>query len=157
MKAPYLALILTLLAASAVFALYDEVSARDGIRVISPRNGEALSGNSVTVRYQRKPPLADASSVSYELHLDGKAPVRTGKTEYTFNQLGPGRHQIRVQTAAAGSKEASASSTVYFSTSATGREAELPETGTALPLLSVIGFGVLLGGVASALKTRQGR
>ncbi len=31
---------------------------------------------------------------------------------------------------------------------------ELPNTGSALPLLSIIGFGVLLGGIASALKTR---
>lgn len=30
----------------------------------------------------------------------------------------------------------------------------LPSTGSALPLLSVIGFGVLVGGIASALKTR---
>jgi hypothetical protein len=30
----------------------------------------------------------------------------------------------------------------------------LPNTSSALPLLSVIGFGVLLGGIASALKTR---
>jgi len=31
---------------------------------------------------------------------------------------------------------------------------QLPATGSALPLLSVIGFGVLLGGIASAMKTR---
>jgi hypothetical protein len=30
----------------------------------------------------------------------------------------------------------------------------LPTSGSSLPLLSVIGFGVLLGGIASALKTR---
>jgi hypothetical protein len=30
----------------------------------------------------------------------------------------------------------------------------LPSTGSALPLLSIIGFGVLVGGIASALKTR---
>lgn len=30
----------------------------------------------------------------------------------------------------------------------------LPPTGSALPLLSIIGFGVLVGGIASALKTR---
>jgi hypothetical protein len=30
----------------------------------------------------------------------------------------------------------------------------LPSTGSALPLLSVIGFGVLVGGIASAMKTR---
>jgi LPXTG-motif cell wall-anchored protein len=33
----------------------------------------------------------------------------------------------------------------------------LPETGSALPLISVIGFGVLVGGIASALKTRSSR
>ena len=31
---------------------------------------------------------------------------------------------------------------------------ELPSAAGALPLLSVIGFGVLLGGIASAMKTR---
>jgi hypothetical protein len=30
----------------------------------------------------------------------------------------------------------------------------LPNTSSALPLISVIGFGVLVGGIASALKTR---
>jgi len=30
----------------------------------------------------------------------------------------------------------------------------LPSTSSALPLISVIGFGVLVGGIASALKTR---
>lgn len=30
----------------------------------------------------------------------------------------------------------------------------LPSSGSSLPLLSVIGFGVLVGGIASALKTR---
>jgi hypothetical protein len=30
----------------------------------------------------------------------------------------------------------------------------LPSSAGALPLLSVIGFGVLLGGIASAMKTR---
>lgn len=37
--------------------------------------------------------------------------------------------------------------------SASGAEG-LPSTGSALPLLSIIGFGVLVGGIASALKTR---
>jgi disulfide bond formation protein DsbB len=35
-----------------------------------------------------------------------------------------------------------------------GKAESLPAAGSALPLLSVIGFGVLLGGIASALKTR---
>ena len=34
------------------------------------------------------------------------------------------------------------------------RDQELPSSAGALPLLSVIGFGVLLGGIASAMKTR---
>ena len=35
------------------------------------------------------------------------------------------------------------------------RREALPETGSVLPLLSVIGFGVLVGGIASAMKTRS--
>lgn len=38
--------------------------------------------------------------------------------------------------------------------SPSGKAESLPAAGSALPLLSVIGFGVLLGGIASALKTR---
>jgi hypothetical protein len=34
------------------------------------------------------------------------------------------------------------------------KEQDLPSAAGALPLLSVIGFGVLLGGIASAMKTR---
>ncbi len=34
------------------------------------------------------------------------------------------------------------------------RDEELPSAAGALPLLSVIGFGVLLGGIASAMRTR---
>jgi len=34
------------------------------------------------------------------------------------------------------------------------KDPELPSAAGALPLLSVIGFGVLLGGIASAMKTR---
>ena len=34
------------------------------------------------------------------------------------------------------------------------KDQELPSAAGALPLLSVIGFGVLLGGIASAMKTR---
>jgi hypothetical protein len=33
-------------------------------------------------------------------------------------------------------------------------DSKLPAASSALPLLSVIGFGVLLGGIASAMKTR---
>lgn len=155
MKAPRLLLILTIMATSAVFALYHNLTARSGqIRIISPHNGDALSGNSVTIRYQLNHPLANSSSASYELRLDGKAPVYTKKTDYRFDHLSPGRHQIRLQLVAASRKDAPTSSTVYFSTSASGGAGELPETGSTLPLLSVIGFGVLLGGVASALRTR---
>jgi hypothetical protein len=35
------------------------------------------------------------------------------------------------------------------------RDEELPKAGSALPLLSVIGMGVLVGDIASALRTRH--
>lgn len=155
MKTPRLVLILTIMAASAVFALYHNVSAHASqILITSPHNGDSLSGNSVTIRYQLKHPLANASYVSYELQLDDQASVCTEEADYTFEHLNQGRHQVRLQIAAVSRKEAPASSTAYFSTSASGRAGELPETSSMLPLLSVIGFGVLLGGVASALRTR---
>jgi LPXTG-motif cell wall-anchored protein len=36
----------------------------------------------------------------------------------------------------------------------TPEDSELPDTGSALPLLSIIGFGVLMGGIFSARRTR---
>jgi LPXTG-motif cell wall-anchored protein len=37
------------------------------------------------------------------------------------------------------------------------QDENLPETGSALPLLSTIGAGVLLGGLVSAKRTRPGK
>jgi LPXTG-motif cell wall-anchored protein len=60
------------------------------------------------------------------------------------------------QTAATVQAPPGNSTTVASTTQNTTSQSEnnLPATGSSLPLLSVIGFGVLVGGIASALKTR---
>jgi LPXTG-motif cell wall-anchored protein len=67
-----------------------------------------------------------------------------------------GTSGVRLQLATMSSKESSGSQSVpqAANPSATGDKG-LPNTGSPLPLLSVIGMGVLVGGVASALRTRS--
>ncbi len=72
-------------------------------------------------------------------------------------QNAPGREQSSPQAQqtpkareiGTGSREAASATQ-----STNSQDANLPSSGSALPLLSVIGFGVLVGGIASALKTR---
>jgi hypothetical protein len=130
------------------------------------------------------PATAASATPTFQLQLDGGDPVQTASTEFTFTGLPPGAHTVSVEAVDAnstplvgtqqsvrftilpqGPKPTTPSS--QLNTGAQLREAAmqqdapapapqdaLPNTGSALPLLSVIGFGVLLGGIASALKTR---
>ncbi len=130
------------------------------------------------------PALAGSPSPTFQLQLDGGDPIRTTSTSYTFTGLSPGQHTVLISLVDANNTPIpGATNAVQFIVlpaaqprSATPGEtsspapqpamrhlreaalpttqAPLPDTGSALPLLSVIGFGVLLGGIASALKTR---
>lgn len=152
------------------------------LRILSPHQGERLEQDFVSVRYELTNSGASAASTpTFQLQLDGKDAVTTSSTEYTFTGLAPGAHKITVQLVDANETPIpGATNQVQFFIvqPATGlrREArvvaaalrvedpqqpmkdieghELPSAGGALPLLSVIGFGALLGGIASALKTR---
>ncbi|MFB3917961.1 MAG: hypothetical protein ACE14M_14625 [Terriglobales bacterium] len=64
-------------------------------------------------------------------------PLDSAKPEL-LGQLRPSDHPAKIQQA----------------TVADADEDNLPASGSTLPLLSVIGFGVLLGGIVSALRTR---
>lgn len=121
---------------------------------------------------------------NYQIRLDNRDPVTTNSAEYTFTGVAPGEHTVEVQlvdanqTPVAGAHAVVTFVTVQPSpTSSFGRphgalmqaamriqadddanpddtDRDLPSAGGALPLLSVIGFGVLLGGIASAMRTR---
>ena len=179
-------------------------STTPALRIVSPRPGEKLTSNFVTVRYELLNPGASAdSSPNFLVRLDGRDPVRTTDTEFTFSGMTAGTHTVMVELVDANGTpingtRASAQFTITQQPTpaeavpdhtdlirqtsggggarlvyavwtsppsqdqgepapAPGRRAadrQLPKSSTALPLLSVIGLGVLLGGMISAMRTR---
>ncbi len=154
------------------------------LSILKPAAGEKLRQNTVTVTYALANPGASAAgSPNFQLRLDSDDPVTTTATEYTFTGLAPGAHTVTVQLVDAnGTPVQGAQAVVQFSVlKQTARRygpqaiaaalrldpvtdiriqqppvsPAVPTAGGALPLLSVIGFGVLLGGIASAMKTRR--
>lgn len=154
-----------------------------GIRVLAPKSGQNFGTNIVAVRFELTNPRAVAATTpNFQLQMDGTDPVTTSTTEYTFTGLTPGDHQLTIQlvdanqtpvagtqvivpftVAQQGAQPAAPRSEVspiqppvYMPTSylSMGDDDALPNSGSALPLLSVIGFGVLVGGIATAMKTR---
>jgi len=68
------------------------------LRVISPKAGEKLSANFVTVRWELlNPSAAAAGTPNFVLRLDAQDPVRTSDTEFTFSGLSTGRHVLTLQ------------------------------------------------------------
>ena len=157
---------------------------QSALSILKPAAGQKLRENTVTVTYALANPGASAAgSPNFQLRLDSEDPVTTTSTEYTFTGLVPGAHTITVQLVDAnGTPVQGAQAVVQFSVlRQTARRygpqaiaaalrlnpetdihiqeppasQSMPSAGGALPLLSVIGFGVLLGGIASAMKTRR--
>ena len=153
----------------------------EALRIISPRNGEKLQQNFVTVQYAPLQPASASATPNFELRLDAQDPVHTNDTSYTFTGLMPGVHDLIIQVVDANNTPvAGTRSQVRFivlpqpanntpppagnanpssQQGGTGGMnpkdlAMLPDARSSLPLLSVIGFGVLVGGVISALRTR---
>ena len=155
-----------------------QTGAAQGLRIVAPKPGEKLAQTFVAVQYQLLSPSASGTP-TYELRLDGRDPVQITDTTYTFNGLTPGTHDLIVQVVDAnGTPIMGTRSEVKFETinpvaganpAGAGLGAgllppglslplpqtnELPYGNGSLPLLSVIGFGILVGGVISALRTR---
>jgi hypothetical protein len=169
---------------------------------LTPKNGENISNNFVTVQYELSAPVSAASTPTFQLRLDNRDPVQATDTQYTFTGLAPGAHTITVHVVDAnGTPLPGVQSQVQFVVQPQGRSAPtspsgharfaensaarlelaalnsqngsqssstpqaanppakgdnaLPKSGSPLPLLSVIGMGVLVGGIASALRTRS--
>ncbi len=158
--------------------------AQSALRILSPTAGQLLPQDFVTVKYELDNAGMAGASPNYRIRLDGRDSVITTFSEYTFTGVTPGQHTVTVELVDANNTPiANARAEVRFNTAqptsapatpppggaqrvpanaAQVRQASfspqgsdnLPGSGSALPLLSVIGFGVLLGGIASALKTR---
>src|SRR3954470_24461128 len=143
------------------------------LRIVSPKPNEKLAQTFVAVQFQQISPASPAGTPTYELRLDGRDPVQTTDTTYTFNGLTPGSHDLVIQIVDANGIPVSGTrSEVKFvivnpvATAGTTGQAlnlpvlpqtpltDLPNGNSSLPLLSIIGFGILVGGVISALRTR---
>jgi len=143
------------------------------LRIVSPKPNEKLAQTFVAVQFQQISPASPAGTPTYELRLDGRDPVQTTDTTYTFNGLTPASHDLVIQIVDAnGTPVSGTRSEVKFvivnpvATAGTTGQAlnlpvlpqtpltDLPNGNSSLPLLSIIGFGILVGGVISALRTR---
>ena len=141
------------------------------VHIISPVSGEEMGKAYAVVQYQREPASA-TSNPTYELRLDARDPIQTNDTNYSFDGLAPGAHNLAVQVLdAKGAPVSGTRSEVHFTVAANAANTtpaqtsnfpplpqplanDLPNGNGSLPLLSIIGFGILVGGVISALRTR---
>ena len=152
------------------------------IRVITPKAGEKITQSVLLVSYELAAAVAADTDPTFELRLDTREPVRVRDTEHTFTGLQPGHHTLSVQLVDANNRPIPGTrSEIEFlvvqpksrdeegrkphmaagprlvllaGPSLSGQRDELPASGSPLPLLSLIGFGVLLTGIAAGSKGR---
>lgn len=147
------------------------------LRVNSPKANEKIAQNYVHVTYQLTDRgVTPAPSPNFSVQLDGNDPVTTTSYDYTFTGLAPGVHTITVTLVDAnGLPIANSSVSTKFTVVdgnggarspssqlspaphlklASSEVTPLPDGGTALPLLSLVGFAVLIGGISTAIKNR---
>ncbi len=174
-----LALVSTLTLAQAASA---QDTAAPVVRILEPPAGASLQQNFVRVRWVLENPGISADPTpNFRVQLDGRDPVSTKDKEFTVAGVGAGEHTVVVQLVDAnGVPIPGARADARFQAAPPGNPAEatessdrvvraalqrspvqrdangreLPPASSALPLVSLVGFGVLLGGIASALKTR---
>ena len=140
------------------------------LRVNSPQVNQTLSQNFVHVTYQlTNRGVAAASSPSFTIQLDGDDAITTTAYDYTYTGLAPGPHTITVTLVDAnGVPIANSSVAVKFTVarpqpgggsvslfgSTTHMQLATSDVGTPLPMLSMVGFLVLVGGIVTAIRTR---
>ena len=146
-------------------------SAPPAITILDPQAGAKLAQDFVSVRYELSNPNAVAGTPNFRVQLDSRDPVQTSSTNQQFTGLQPGTHNLTVWLVDAnGTPITGSQASVQFilvppAPPASPRSQTLPEKsagppalpggGSPLPLLSVVGAGVLCGGLISALRTRS--
>ncbi len=169
------------------------------VTILTPAAGQTVAADYVHLRFELARP-ALSGEPNFLVQLDSHDPVTTSETSYTFSDVEPGVHTIRVtlvdannipieggtatvqfrvqsqQPAQNGGPSGAAQSprgglnrnrTLAGRTLAGAAPAEpippelrndgdpnLPLAGSPLPLLSLIGFGLLIGGAAQAMRMR---
>jgi hypothetical protein len=157
------------------------------VRILTPLAGQTLNVSYADIRFELvRPALNDEPS--FLVQLDSADPVSTSDTEYTFSDLQPGLHTVRVTLVDANNTPVQGgTATVQFKIPSTTRPAsnstpqhfignnlqgaapgapippelrndpdpKLPLAGSPLPVISIIGFGLLLGGAVQAMRGRR--
>lgn len=159
------------------------MASNGSIKILSPKVDEKLGSTIVTVRFQLdNAGLSADTSPNFRVQLDSREAVETTSTEQSFTGLTPGDHvvtidlvdanhnpipqghvEVRFHTFTPGPDPSQqtgalvAPSVVKASLPLPDNTAndELPSAAGNLPLLSMVGFGVLVGGVISAMRTRR--
>jgi hypothetical protein len=151
------------------------------VHILAPGTDQTVEGASVAVRYEISAHRrASARPVNFRIQLDSQPPVETVDTSYTFDNVTPGPHAVSVELTDAKHRPIASSQVVSSflvdapEPSQVVVEPMLPPTlqkvamflpqaaapldsgdgSGEMPLLSAIGFGVLVGGMVSAMKTR---
>jgi hypothetical protein len=159
------------------------------VRILTPLSGQTLAANFVNLHFELVRP-ALSGEPNFLVQLDDKDPINTTSTDYTFSDLQPGLHIVRVTLVDANkSPVQGGTASVQFkvpSTSVPVRsdgsrgynlrstrnvagappsaptppelrkdgDLNLPLAGSPLPLISLIGFGLLIGGAAQTMRSR---
>ena len=145
------------------------------VKILAPQPGAKLTQDFIHVEYELVNPGAVPSTPTFSLQLDNQPAVQTTATSREFTGLTAGIHNVSVWVVDAnGTPVAGSQTAVQFillnpvpaqtndqhagmggSTGVSGSP-NLPSGSTPLPLLSVIGLGVLCGGLITAMRTRHG-
>jgi hypothetical protein len=155
------------------------------VRILVPTAGQTLTSNFVDLRFELVQP-AQSGEPNFLIQLDSQDPIDTSATEYTFSELLPGSHSIRVTLVDANKSPVQGGSAIVqfkvqpaHNISSRGArqrslqtvsgaapaapippelrgdgDINLPLAGSPLPVLSLIGFGLLIGGAAHAMRKR---
>jgi hypothetical protein len=181
MKAFRFAIILAVMAVAAAIALAHSqgnagtASAQSILRIVEPKTNARLAQTFVNVQYELSNPGATGGSPNFRLQLDQQDAVTTTARSYNFTGLATGPHKLSIDVvdgnnvpvagghaelefiivSPAGDQRGALQLPQSDGTAPQATaDAMLPAASSSLPLLSVIGFGVLVGGIASAMKTR---
>ncbi|HLH06695.1 MAG TPA: hypothetical protein VKW78_05635 [Terriglobales bacterium] len=153
------------------------------VQILSPAPGTTITGSSLMVQLETSSLPPRHEPATFQIQLDSASPVLTSNTHYTFDQLAPGRHTLTVSLLTPkGSVVKGPHAVAEFSSALPELSPaadvavksmmpptlqkvamflpkptaplEPPDGSGEMPLLSVIGLGVLVGGMVSAMKTR---
>jgi hypothetical protein len=71
-------------------------SRTSALSILTPLPGQALSNNSVAVRFELVRPNPGGSNINFVLRLDDRDPIKTSETAFTFAEIASGQHVLTV-------------------------------------------------------------